>query len=385
MLLVAITILVTFNLLAVVWLFSQWHHQQRQQQLQAQQEQNQYQQAIEKISHIEVTVAHALHEFKDYIRSQVAEQMHLQQSSFNQRFSQFTQLTEQHLEKISTYVNQRLHEGFEKTTATFGDVVKRLILIDEAQKRISELSSHVISLQEILVDKNARGAFGEMQLNNLLENFLPQTSYHLQHVLSNGKRADCILLLPPPTGHLVIDAKFPLENYQLMHNKSATDAERKSYAQLFRKDILRHIQDIRQKYILPPETADGAMMFLPAEAIFAEIHANFPEVVAAAQKACVWLVSPTTIMAILTTVRAVLKDADTRKQVHIIQEHLNHLAQDFTRFQKRMDQLIRHIDQAQQDAKEVHTSANKITQRFEKIEKVELELESVNKEPADVA
>ena len=206
----------------------------------------------------------------------------------------------------------------------------------------------------------------------LIRNLLPEQSFAFQHTLSNDKRVDCMLFLPEPTGNVVIDAKFPLESYRQLHN-SISDAERKSVEQNFRRDIRTHIQHIATKYILPGETADGAMMFIPAEAIFAEIHAHYPDLVEAAQKARVWMVSPTTMMAILTTARAVLKDAATRKQVHIIQEHLVMLNKDFQRFQKRMSKLAAHIKQAHEDVEDVHTSSKKISQRFSRIEKVELE------------
>ncbi len=280
-----------------------------------------------------------------------------------------------HLHSLTQQVNHRLTEGFEKTSATFTDVVRRLTIIDEAQKQITELSSHVMSLQDVLVDKRARGAFGEVQLSTLIANMIPSTHYSMQYTLSNQKRADCILFLPEPTGNVVIDAKFPLETYQKLMNTEASSTERKTLQQQFRQDLQKHIKDIAEKYIIPNETTDGAVMFIPAEAIFAEVHANYPEVISMSQRLKVWLVSPSTLMAVLTTARAVLKDDATRKQVHIIQKHLHALADDFQRFEKRMDKLSKHIDLAHQDVNEVNTSAKKISQRFQKIESVELELE----------
>lgn len=282
-----------------------------------------------------------------------------------------------HLQSLSQQVNHRLTEGFEKTSSTFIDVVKRLAIIDEAQKKITELSQHVVNLQDVLVDKRARGAFGEVQLAALIANMIPSTHYSLQYTLSNQKRADCILFLPEPTGNVVIDAKFPLETYQKIMNTEATSVERKSLQQQFRQDLQKHIKDIAEKYIIPNETTDGAIMFIPAEAIFAEVHANYPEIIAMSQRLKVWLVSPSTLMAVLTTARAVLKDDATRRQVHIIQKHLHALADDFQRFEKRMDKLTKHIDMAHQDVNEVNTSAKKITQRFQKIEAVELEVKDM--------
>ena len=182
--------------------------------------------------------------------------------------------------------------------------------------------------------------------------------------------------LPEPTGTLCLDSKFPLESYQRLANPDISEPERKQAEQQFRQDIKKHIKDIAEKYIIPGQTADGAVMFIPAEAVFAEIHARFPDLVETAQQARVWLTSPTTMMAVLTTSRAVLKDAATRKQVHIIQDHLVALSKDFERFQSRMVNLAKHIDQANRDVEEVHTSARKISSRFEKIEKVELQQES---------
>lgn len=314
--------------------------------------------------------------------SDIREQM---QHSFKQHADALTNhlqsLTEEirgHLHNLTHQVTHRLTEGFEKTSSTFTDIVRRLAIIDEAQKKITELSNHVVSLQDVLVDKKSRGAFGEVQLSALIANTIPSTHYAMQHTLTNAKRADCILFLPDPTGNIVIDAKFPLENYQRLMSFEPNSNERKAAQQQFKLDVQKHIKDIAEKYIIPGETCDGAMMFIPAEAIFAEIHANYPEITALSQRMKVWIVSPTTLMAVLTTARAVLKDDATRKQVHLIQQHLHALAEDFQRFEKRMDKLTKHIDLAHQDASEVNTSAKKITQRFQKIERVELEYKDIS-------
>lgn len=297
--------------------------------------------------------------------------------SFTKSNNELHELLQKRLTDISGQVEQRLNKGFEKTTKTFADVMERLVLIDAAQKRIDELSTNVVSLQEVLTDKRSRGAFGEVQMAGLIRNVMPEGSYALQHTLSNGTRVDCIMFLPDPTGHIAIDSKFPLDSYQKMMDDEAPETERLSAEKQFRLDIRKHIRDISEKYIINDETADGAIMFIPAEAVFAEIHAHQPSLVEEAQRARVWLVSPTTLMAVLTTARAVLKDSATRKQVHIIQEHLVNLAKDFNRFRVRMDNLSKHIQQANNDVKEVHTSANKISSRFEKIEKVEIKQEDV--------
>lgn len=297
--------------------------------------------------------------------------------SFAKSNNQLHELLQQRLAEISGQVEQRLNKGFEKTTKTFADVMERLVLIDAAQKRIDELSSNVVSLQEVLTDKRSRGAFGEVQMAGLIRNVMPEGSYALQHTLSNGSRVDCIMFLPDPTGHIAIDSKFPLDSYQKMMDDEANDSVRVVAEKQFRLDIKKHIKDISDKYIIKDETADGAIMFIPAEAVFAEIHAHQPSLVEEAQRARVWMVSPTTLMAVLTTARAVLKDSATRKQVHIIQEHLVNLAKDFNRFRARMDNLSKHIQQANKDVELVHTTATKISNRFEKIEKVEIKQEDV--------
>lgn len=320
----------------------------------------------------------------DTVQKQMADVRQQMDHSFKQHSHALTShlqlLTEEirnHLHSLTQQVNHKLTEGFEKTSSTFVDVVKRLTIIDEAQKKITELSTHVVSLQDVLVDKKARGVFGEVQLNALIANTIPPSHFEMQYTLSNQKRADCILFLPDPTGNIVIDAKFPLETYQRLINTDAGSAERKSLQQQFRQDIQKHIKDIAEKYIIPNETSDGAMMFIPAESIFAEIHANYPELISLSQRLKVWLVSPSTLMAVLTTAKAVLKDDATRKQVHIIQKHLHALADDFQRFEKRMDKLSKHIDLAHQDVSEVNTSAKKITSRFQKIESVDINLEEL--------
>lgn len=336
----------------------------------------------DKVSQGQLTIQQLI---SDSIQKQMTDVREQMNHSFKQHASSLTShlqlLTEEirnHLHSLTQQVNHRLSEGFEKTSSTFIDVVKRLTIIDEAQKKITELSNHVVSLQDVLVDKKARGAFGEVQLSTLISNMIPPSHYQMQYTLSNQKRADCILFLPEPTGNVVIDAKFPLETYQRLVNTEATSVERKSLQQQFRQDIQKHIKDIAEKYIIPTETTDGAMMFIPAESIFAEIHANYPDLIAQSQRLKVWLVSPSTLMAVLTTAKAVLKDDATRKQVHIIQKHLHALADDFQRFEKRMDKLTKHIDLAHQDVNEVNTSARKITSRFQKIESVDIELEDAD-------
>ncbi|MDR3213812.1 MAG: DNA recombination protein RmuC [Azoarcus sp.] len=279
-----------------------------------------------------------------------------------------TRGVEGQLRTLSGQVNNRLDEGLRKTNDTFTNVMTRLATIDEAQKRIDGLSASVMSLQELLGDKRSRGAFGEVQLEALVRNALPPDAFVFQANLPNGLRADCLLELPPPTGRVAIDAKFPLENYRRMLDASLPQSDRKSALAAFRADVRRHVDAIADKYILPGVTADGAVMFLPAEAVFAELHASHSEIVAHAQSRRVWIVSPTTLMAVLNTARAVLKDVETRRHIHVIQDELGRLAQDFQRFDARMGALARHIEQAGKDVEEVHISSRKISARFQRIE-----------------
>lgn len=284
-----------------------------------------------------------------------------------------TRTVDGRLEQISGKVNERLDEGFKKTNETFANVMARLATIDEAQKKIDGLTTNMVSLQELLGDKRSRGAFGEVQLEALVRNILPATAYEFQCTLSNGTRADCVLNLPEPTGKVAVDAKFPLENYHRMFEDGQTEADRALATRQFRIDLRRHIDDISQKYIIANETSDGAVMFVPAEAVFAEIHAHHMEVVDLAMQKRVWIVSPTTMMAVLNTARAVIKDVETRRQVHIIKDELGKLAKEFGRFDQRMRKLADHIRQAHQDAEEVRVTSDKITRRFSQIERVEFD------------
>ncbi len=284
-----------------------------------------------------------------------------------------TRAINERLEVISGHVRERLDEGFRKTNETFANVMARLATIDEAQKKIDGLTSNVVSLQELLGDKRARGAFGEVQLAALVQNALPPDAWELQATLPNGTRVDCLLKLPEPSGQVAVDAKFPLENYHRMLDSTLAESERRTAQSAFRGDIKRHVDAIATKYILPGVTSDGAVMFLPAEAVFAEIHAYHPEIVAYAQSRRVWIVSPTTLMAVLNTARAVLKDIETRKQVHVIKDALGKLAKDFGRFDERMSALARHIEQANKDAQEVQVSSRKISAHFNKIEAARLD------------
>jgi DNA recombination protein RmuC len=277
------------------------------------------------------------------------------------------------LDQISLRVNERLDEGFRKTNDTFVNVMQRLATIDEAQKKIETLTGSVVSLQELLGDKRSRGAFGEVQLEALVRNVLPNQAFEMQYTLSNGMRVDCALKLPAPTGLVCVDSKFPLENYKLMLDPKANEADRAIAQKAFRLDVRKHVDAISSKYIIDHETSDGAVMFVPAEAVFAEIHAYHPEVVDYAIGKRVWIVSPTTLMAVLNTARAVLKDVETRKQIHVIKEALGRLAVEFGRFDDRLKKLADHIRLAHEDAERIQVTGGKIAQQFQRIESAELE------------
>lgn len=310
-------------------------------------------------------------------------QNELLQSTFKRTAEQITQSIEAltrtvdgRLESIGGKVSERLDEGFKRTNETFVSVMARLATIDEAQKNIEGLTGNVVSLQQLLGDKRSRGAFGEVQLEALVRNLLPPNAYEMQYTLPNGTRVDCVLKLPEPTGMVAVDSKFPLENFQRMMDYDLGELDRERAQRQFKLDVRRHIDDIASKYIIADVTSDGAVMFLPAEAVFAELHAYHFDIVDYAMQRRVWLVSPTTLMAVLNTTRAVLKDVETRKQVHIIKDELGKLGREFGRFDERMRKLAEHIKQAHDDAQDVSTTSRKISARFIQIERVELDAEA---------
>ena len=255
---------------------------------------------------------------------------------------------------LASIVSDRLDRSEKATGQVVTDLRERLARIDEAQKKIGELSTQVVSLQHILTNKQARGAFGEVQLNDLVSNALPPSAYELQCTLSSGVRADCLLKLPNPPGPIAIDAKFPLESYHLLRAVAAGDAPALATAQrAFQAAMRKHIGDIRDKYILPGETAESALLFLPSEAIYAELHANFGGIVDESYRARVWIVSPTTMMATLNTVRAVLKDVEMREQAGEIQKLVGLMMGDTRRLQERVDNLKKHFAMTEKDLREI--------------------------------
>ena len=305
-------------------------------------------------------------------------------TTLTQSVESLGKIVDARLEQIGGKVSERLDEGFKKTNETFISVMERLATIDEAQKKIDGLTVNMVSLQELLGDKRSRGVYGEVQLEGLVRNVLPASSFSMQYSFENGTRVDCALFLPEPTGTVAVDSKFPLENYHKMFDSSLSDTEQNLAEKQFKADIKKHVDDIASKYIIPNVTSDGAVMFIPAEAVFAEIHAYHPEVIDYAMIKRVWLVSPTTLMAVLNTARAVLKDVEMRKQVHIIKDELGKLSKDFERFDVRMKKLADNIRQAHEQAQDVHVSSQKITRRFAQIERVELSSQNLSSISGDL-
>ncbi|SBW12261.1 conserved exported hypothetical protein [uncultured Alphaproteobacteria bacterium] len=275
------------------------------------------------------------------------------------------------LAEVTRRVGEGLTVSAEKTAATLHDLRERLAVIDAAQQNLTALSTQVVGLQDILSNKQARGAFGEVQMHDIVTAALPAEAYTFQAKLSNDRRADCLLMLPNPPGPIVIDAKFPLDGYQALRD-CGDDPARKVAQRRFADDVLKHIKDIATKYIIPGETAESALMFLPSEAVYAELHANFRSVVEESYRSRVWIVSPTTLMATLNTVRAVLKDVQMRKQAGRIQKEVGTLLEDVGRLDDRLKKLFTHIGQASADVDLVQKSMTKITSRAERIEAVQL-------------
>ena len=282
------------------------------------------------------------------------------------------QLMEQRLALVQQQMNENLHGSARRTAQSLGDLQQRLSVIDKAQDNITKLSSDVLSLQDILSNKQTRGAYGEIQLNDIVTKALPSDSYTLQANLSNGNRPDCLIHLPNPPGHIVIDSKFPLESYEALRN-AKTDRDLNEAAKFLRASIKKHIKDISSKYIIEGETADGALMFLPSEAVYAELHANFPELVREGFAARVWIVSPTTCMATLNTMRAILKDARMREQAGAIRRELGMLFQDVERLGTRVENLDRHFGQAVKDLSEIKISSDKAGRRARRLDNFDFE------------
>lgn len=282
------------------------------------------------------------------------------------------QLMEQRLAHVTEQMNLNLHGSAQRTARSLGELQQRLATIDKAQENITKLSGDVLSLQDILSNKQTRGAFGEIQLTDIVTKALPSDSYTLQATLSNGRRADCLIHLPNPPGPIVIDSKFPLEAYEALR-RAQTQAELNEAARMLRQSVRTHIRAISEKYILEGETADGAILFLPSEAVYAELHANFPELVREGFSARVWIVSPTTCMATLNTMRAILKDARMREQAGAIRKELAALYGDVDRLGARVENLDRHFNQAARDISDIKISAEKAVKRAKRLDNFDFE------------
>jgi len=303
-----------------------------------------------------------------------------QQAETVQRVERSLREQEQALAKV---VAERLDRTEKATGQIVTDLRERLARIDEAQKKIGELSTQVVSLQEVLSNKQARGAFGEVQLNDLVQSVLPPQAYAFQCTLGSGVRVDCLLRLPNPPGSIAIDAKFPLESYNALRAASGDATALQAAQRAFQQAIRKHIGDIRDKYIVPGETAESALMFLPSEAVYAELHANFTGLVEESYRARVWIVSPTTLMATLNTVRAVLKDVRMREQAGEIQKTVGLLLEDVERLGERVQNLKRHFSQTEKDLRDIDTSAERITKRGQRILDVDLGEDAAALPPGD--
>ena len=300
-----------------------------------------------------------------------------------QQQAQMLRLMEQRLAAVSEAMSVNLSASARNTAQSLGELQQRLKTIDKAQENITKLSGDVLSLQDILSNKQTRGAFGEIQLHDIVSKALPKDSYTLQATLQNGKRADCLIHLPNPPGPIVIDAKFPLEAYERLR-AAKTDAEMADAARQFRVSVRAHIKAISEKYIVEGETADGALMFLPSEAVYAELHSNFPEVVRDGFAARVWIVSPTTCMATLNTMRAILKDARMREQAGAIRTTLKQLHRDVELVVERVGKLNTHFGQARADLDEINTAAERAGKRAARLDNFDFEEIAPDAVPAPV-
>jgi len=298
-------------------------------------------------------------------QSQMSEQMRLQERGL-------TEMMDRRLSDVTRQVGESLQKQNTQTSTTMNDLRERLGAINAAQANITKLSQQVVSLQDVLSNKQARGAFGEVQLEDQVKSALPPSAYRFQAKMENGRIADCLLTLPNPPGAMAIDAKFPLESYYALRaakDEDARNAARKSFG----NDVLKHVRDIAERYIVPGQTADSALMFLPSEAVYAELHAELPAVIQKSHKARVYIVSPTTLMATLNTIRAVLKDAQMREQAGLILAEVGKMAEDVNRLDQRVEALDKHFGLAEKDLREIRISAEKVSKRATRIEEMDLD------------
>lgn len=327
----------------------------------------------ERLGRFEMNIHKEIGEFKESL----TKDMH-------QDFENLKDKMEERLLKMNEKVNERLDENFEKTNKTFTSVVERLTKIDEAQKKIEVLSNDIVSLQSILTDKKTRGIYGEVNLKQILSSVFGDKNtsvYDLQVTLPNKMIADSVLYAPEPLGTIIIDSKFPLENYRLMVDKKIPQVERSMYEKQFKADVKKHIDAISSKYIIDGVTSDQAIMFLPAEAIFAEINAYHSDLVDYSYKKRVWICSPTTLISTLTVIQMIMKNIERDQYTSIIHEELNKLGVEFARYKDRWDKLSKSVQAVNRDIESVHITTEKITKKFDLINQVEVDqLEGVENE-----
>jgi DNA recombination protein RmuC len=318
----------------------------------------------------------AFSDFRDKTTYSINESNNKLKENLNNNFDKLNVKLGESLDKINMRVEERLNEGFEKTNKTFVNILERLSKIDEAQKKIDSLSTNIISLQDVLTDKKSRGTFGEVQLNHILMSIFGDKNdkiFETQKKLSNDTLADAVLHIPEPVGMICIDSKFPLENYQRMIDKSLTELERKQYEKDFKTNVKKHINDISSKYIIQAETSEQAIMFIPAEAIFAEINAYHQDLIDYAGSKKVWIASPTTLMSVLSTIQVILRNLEREKYAGIIHEELNNLGKEFKRYKNRWDLLAKDIKRVYDDVDNINITSNKIEKKFDIISKVEID------------
>ena len=294
----------------------------------------------------------------------------------NDSFNTMNDKMDKKLDSMNEKVHERIDQNFEKTNKTFMSVLERLSKIDEAQKKIDSLSTNIVSLESILSDKKTRGIFGEVNLNNILSNVFGEKNdklYHIQYKMPNDTIADSVVFAPAPLGMIAIDSKFPLENYRLMVDKNSSDSVRSIATKQFKMDVKKHIDDISSKYIINGVTSDQAMMFVPAEAIFAEINAYHEDIVSYSQKKRVWLVSPTTLISTLTMIMMVVQNIERDKYTSVIHEELNKLGIEFSRFKERFDKLSKSIQTVNKDVEQFQITTDKIKKKFDSISNVEIQ------------
>jgi DNA recombination protein RmuC len=277
------------------------------------------------------------------------------------------------LEALEKRMGENLTDSATKTAASIAGIGERLIVIDEAQKNISALSGQVVSLQQVLSNKQSRGAFGQAQMEEIVRDGLPATLYDFQFTLSNRNRPDCIIRIPGNKALLVIDSKFPLEAFSLLRN-AVTDEEKKNALAQVRSTVTKHVNDIAERYLIPGEVQTPAIMFVPSESLYADLHDGFADVIQKAHRANVIVVSPNILMLAINTIQTVMKDARMREQADLIKKEVGTLLNDVRLLGERVEKLQRHFNQADGDIKDILISTGKITGRAERIEKVELAL-----------